>query len=213
MPFTPSGGIGTNGSEPVYKVASDFDYQSLTLTLFHEWIELDLFHWGLATFADEEFEEYGINTEDHHLIQHMADQEIGHASVLANMLGPTAPKQYANSLSTEDIPDDELGINAEDPTLDCEAAISQNRSIPLSYPGREVFLHWDLPGKVVGPNNSYVTTTNVKEPKSNVSTWLGDPAVNGIMFMALAYIDLYVTPYNVTAINGHVAVLAVYQAG
>ncbi|KAK3309464.1 uncharacterized protein B0T15DRAFT_515562 [Chaetomium strumarium] len=371
MPFTPSGGIGTNGSEPVYKVASDFDYQSLALALYHEWIELDLFHWGLATFSDEEWEAYGINAEDRFLLQHMADQEIGHASVLANMLGPSAPKQctynypvsnvaefidfnqkltrwaeagvygflshlnsgpaasmllqsitiearqqlifrqfggqfpmpewhtpgipqswawtllapyisscpynqtrlvwqnfpalhilnqpnaaringsavwnettggYANTLSTKGIPRNELCANATDETLDCRAAISQNRSMPLSYPGRQVFLQWDEPGKLVGPNNSYVTTTNVKEPKfaawlsqlnvtytalqdinldnrtaytiqPNVSTWKNDPAVNGTMFIALTDTDLFVTPYNVTMINPHVAALAMYQAG
>ncbi|KAK4040933.1 hypothetical protein C8A01DRAFT_45768 [Parachaetomium inaequale] len=371
MPFTPSGGIGTNGSEPIYKVASDFDYQSLALALYHEWIELDSFHWGLATFSDEEFDAYGIDAEDRHLLQHMADQEIGHASVLANMLGPNAPKQctynypvsnvrefidfnqkltrwaeagvygflshlnsgpaasmllqsitvearqqlifrqfggqfpmpewhtpgipqswawtllapyisscpynqtrlvwqnfpalhilnqpnparingadvwnettggYANTLSTKGIPAQELCVNATNKTLDCPAAISNNRSIPLSYPGREVFFQWDAPGQLVGPNNSYVTTTNVAEPKfaawlsqlnvtytpllnvslqdktaytiqPNVSTWKGDPAVNGTMFIALTDVDLFVTPYNVTAINPHVAALAVYQAG
>jgi hypothetical protein len=371
MPYTPRGGIGTNGSVPIYKVASDFDYQSLALALYHEWIELDAFHWGLATFSDEEFDAYGIDAEDRHLLQHMADQEIGHASVLANMLGPNAPKQctynypvsnvrefidfnqkltrwaeagvygflphlnsgpaasmllqsitvearqqlifrqfggqfpmpewhtpgipqswawtllapyisscpynqtrlvwqnfpalhilnqpnparinggdvwnettggYANTLSTKDIPPEELCVNATDKTLDCPAAISNNRSIPLSYPGREVFFQWDAPGQLVGPNNSYVTTTNVAEPKfaawlsqlnvtytpllnvsledktaytiqPNVSTWKGDPAVNGTMFIALTDVDLFVTPYNVSAINPHVAALAVYQAG
>ncbi|KAK3299879.1 uncharacterized protein B0H64DRAFT_2339 [Chaetomium fimeti] len=371
MPYTPSGGIGTNGSVPIYKVASDFDYQSLALALYHEWIELDAFHWGLATFSDEEFDAYGITAEDRHLLQHMADQEIGHASVIANMLGPNAPRQctynypvsnvreyidfnqkltrwaeagvygflphlnsgpaaamllqsitvearqqlifrqfggqfpmpewhtpgipqswawtllapyisscpynqtrlvwqnfpalhilnqpnparingadvwnettggWANTLSTADVPADELCINATDETLDCPAAISNNRSIPLSYPGREVFFRWDAPGQLVGPNNSYVTTTNVAEPRfaawlsqlnvtytpllnvslqemtaytiqPNVSTWKGDPAVNGTMFIALTDTDLFVTPYNVTMINPHVAALAVYQAG
>lgn len=91
MPFTPSGGIGTNGSLPLYKVATDFDYQSIALALYHEWIELDLFHWGLATFSEEEFDAYGINAEDRHLLQHMADQEIGHASVLAPVRQSSAP--------------------------------------------------------------------------------------------------------------------------
>ncbi|GJD04866.1 rds1 [Colletotrichum higginsianum] len=45
-PYTPSGGIGTNGSAPVYRVQSDFDYQSLALALYQEYIELDLFHWA-----------------------------------------------------------------------------------------------------------------------------------------------------------------------
>lgn len=28
-PFTPDGGLGTNGSEPVYVPQSDFDFQSM----------------------------------------------------------------------------------------------------------------------------------------------------------------------------------------
>ncbi|KAH6887665.1 protein rds1 [Thelonectria olida] len=370
-PYTPSGGIGTNGSAPVYRVQSDFDYQSLALALYQEWIELDLFHWGLATYSDEEFDAYGINAEDRFLIQHMADQEIGHATVITNMLGPQAPKQctynypvsnvreyidfnqkltrwgeagvygflphlnsgpaaqlllqsitvearqqlifrqfggqfpmpewhtpgipqswawtllapyisscpqdqtrliwqnfpalyilnqpnparinnscvfnettggWSNTLSTANLSSSDACVNATNELEDCSAAISQNRSIPLSYPGREVFLHWDNPGQLVGPNNSYVTTTNVKEPRfaawvsqlnvtysplmdlnldnntartiqPNVSTWAGDPAINGTMFLALTDLDLYVTPYNLTMINPHVAALAVYQAG
>ncbi|OAA34487.1 protein rds1 [Metarhizium rileyi] len=370
-PYTPNGGIGTNGSAPVYRVQSDFDYQSLSLALYHEWIELDLFHWGLATFSDDEFDAYGINAEDRFLLQHMADQEIGHATVLSNMLGPQAPVQctysypvsnvreyidfnqkltrwseagvygflshlnsgpaaqlllqsitvearqqlifrqfggqfpmpewhtpgipqswawtllapyisscphnqtrlvwqnfpalhilnqpnparingsdvwnettggWANTLSTANISSSELCVNATDKSLDCGAAISQNRSIPLSYPGRQVFLKWDAPGQLVGPNNSYVTATNVVEPKfaawvsqlnvtyspllnvstsdktaytiqPNVSTWAGDPAINGTMFLALTDMDLFVTPYNLTMINPHVGALAVYQAG
>lgn len=47
----------------------------------------------------------------------------------------------------------------------CTAAISQNRSIPLSYPGREVYLQWEAPGMPVGPNNSYVTSTTAKDPQ------------------------------------------------
>ncbi|PFH57723.1 hypothetical protein XA68_14651 [Ophiocordyceps unilateralis] len=370
-PFTPAGGIGTNGTAPVYRVQSDFDYQSLALALYQEWIELDLFHWGLATFSVDEFESYGINAEDRFLIQHMADQEIGHATVLTNMLGPQAPKQctynypvsnvpefvdfnqkltrwgeagvygflphlnsgpaaqlllqsitvearqqmifrqlggqfpmpewhtpsipqswswtllapyisscpynqtrlvwqnfpalrilnqpnparirgsdawnettggWSNTLSTANVPRSELCINATDKAQDCAPAVSQNRSIPLSYPGRKVYLQWDGPGQLVGPNNSYVTTTNVVEPKfaawvsqlnvtyspllkvsaqdrtaqtiqPDVSTWAGDPAINGTMFLALTDLDLYVTPYNLSLINPHVAALAVYQAG
>jgi hypothetical protein len=370
-PYTPSGGIGTNGSAPVYRVQSDFDYQSLALALYQEWIELDLFHWGLATFTEEEFDAYGIHAEERFLIQHMANQEIGHATVLTNMLGAQAPKQctynypvsnvpefidfnqkltrwgeagvygflphlnsgpaaqlllqsitiearqqlifrqfggqfpmpewhtvglpqswawtllapyiascpsdqtrlvwqnfpalyilnqpnparidgsdvwnettggYANTLSTKDIRPSELCVNATDKTLDCSAAISQNRSIPLSYPGRQVFLQWDAPGQVVGPNNSYVTSTNVMEPKfaawvsqlnvtyspllnvslehrtaytiqPNASTWESNPAINGTMFLALTDVDMYVTPYNLSMLNPHVGGLAVYQAG
>lgn len=373
MPFTPSGGVGFNGSVPVYKVQSDFDFQSLSLALFHEWIELDLFHWGLATFSDEEFDAYGIGPEERHLLEHMANQEIGHATVLSNMLGPAAPKQCtynypvsnvaeyidfnqkltrwseagvygflghlnsqpaaqmllqsitiearqqmifrqfggqfpmpewhtvgipqswawtllapfvsscpanqtrlvwqnfpalkilnqpnaaringsnvwnetipesqsANVLSTKDVSVKELCSNSTDKLQDCKAAISNNRTVPLSYPGRQVFLQWDEPGKPVGPNNSYITTTNVAVPKfaawvsqlnvtytplmnisvmdrtaytiqPNVSTWEGDLMVNGTMFIALTDADIFVTPYNLTSINPHVHSLAVYQAG
>ena len=370
-PYTPSGGIGTNGSAPVYRVQSDFDYQSLALALYQEWIELDLFHWGLAKFPVEDFEAYGLNAEDRFLLQHMADQEVGHATVVANMLGPQAPKQctynypvsnvpeyidfnqkltrwgeagvygflphlnsgpaaqlllqsitvearqqlifrqfggqfpmpewhtvgipqswawtllapyisscpynqtrlvwqnfpalyilnqpnparingssvwnettggWANSLSTSNVSRSELCVNATSKVEDCKPAVSQNRSIPLSYPGRQVFLQWDEAGQAVGPNNSYITSTSAGDPKfaawvsqlnvtyselknislddktaytvqPNVSTWLGDPAINGTMFLALTDDDPYVTPYNLTQINPHVAALAVYQAG
>ena len=374
-PYTPSGGLGTNGSAPVYRVQSDFDYQSLALALYQEWIELDLFHWGLATFSDDEFDAQGIGADDRFLIQHMANQEIGHATVITNMLGPQAPKQCtynypatnvaefvdfnqkltrwgeagvygflphlnsgpaaqlllqsitvearqqlifrqfggqfpmpewhtvgipqswawtllapyiascphdqtrlvwqnfpalhvlnqpnparvdganvwnetkgdaANTLSTAGIPADELcaGEGGDPDAPDrCTAAVSRNRSMPLSYPGRQVFLHWDEPGRPVGPNDSYITSTSAGGPprfaawvsqlnvtyspllnvsvearsaytvQPDVSTWAGDPAINGTMFLALTDADLYVTPYNLTQLNPHVAALAVYQAG
>ncbi|KZZ88353.1 protein rds1 [Moelleriella libera RCEF 2490] len=370
-PFTPHGGIGTNGTAPVYRVQSDFDYQSLALALYQEWIELDLFHWGLATFSDKEFEAYGINAEDRYLLQYMADQEVGHATVVSNMLGPQAPRQCtynypvsnvreyidfnqkltrwgeagvygflphlnsgpaaqlllqsitiearqqlifrqfggqfpmpewhtvgipqswawtllapyisscpfnqtrlvwqnfpalrvlnqpnparingsnvwnetigdaSNTLSTTNISRAELCVNVTETAINCGAAISHNRSVPLSYPGRQVFLQWEGPGRLVGPNNSYVTTTNVVQPKfaawvsqlnvtyspllnvslkdntaytfqPNVSTWTGDPTINGTMFLALTDVDEYVTPYNLTMLNPHIGALAVYQAG
>jgi hypothetical protein len=372
LPFTPSGGVWTNGSIPLYKPASDFDYQSLALALFHEWIELDLFRWGLETFSDDEFEAFGINASDRDLLRFMASQELGHATLLSDMLGPQAPRPctynypvtnvreyidfnqkltrwaeagvygflphlnsgpaasmllqtvtvearqqlifrqfggqfpmpewhtpaipqswawsliapyisscpsnqsrvvwqnfpalsilnqpnpartnpnavwnettgpYANSLSTAGIPADQLCVNSTNATLLCPPAITTaNRSIPLSYPGRQVFLQWDAPGKAVGPNGSYLTATNVREPRfaawlsqlnvtysplrnvsmsdrtaftvqPNVSTWLGDPAINGTMFLALTDLDVPVSPFNVSALNPHVAALAVYQAG
>ncbi|KAJ7184563.1 Rds1 protein [Mycena filopes] len=90
-PFTPAGGLGTN-STPVYRPMSDFDFQSMNLALNQEWIELDLFHHGLAQFSVDEFEAAGINAEDRFLIEFMADQEVGHATMLTNILGPTAAK-------------------------------------------------------------------------------------------------------------------------
>jgi len=92
-PYTPAGGLGTNGSLPRYMVNSDFDYESITLGLYQEWIELDLFNNGLATFSEEDFLAAGLTAEDRELIRFMAQQEEGHATLLTNMLGETAPKQ------------------------------------------------------------------------------------------------------------------------
>lgn len=92
-PYTPYGGLGTNGTEPRYMVNSDFDYQSLTLALYQEWIELDLFNNGLAVFSEEDFLEAGLTAEDRAYIAFMAIQETGHATLLTNMLGESAPIQ------------------------------------------------------------------------------------------------------------------------
>ncbi|THY35672.1 hypothetical protein D6D01_01150 [Aureobasidium pullulans] len=92
-PYTPAGGLGTNGSLPRYMVESDFDYESITLGLYQEWIELDTFNNGLATFSEEDFIAAGLTAEDRELIRFMAQQEEGHATLLTNMLGHTAPPQ------------------------------------------------------------------------------------------------------------------------
>ena len=92
-PFTPAGGLGTNGSLPRYMVNSDFDFESIALGLYQEWIELDLFHDGLARFSDAEFTAAGLGPEARSLIEFMADQESGHATLLTNMLGAAAPKE------------------------------------------------------------------------------------------------------------------------
>jgi hypothetical protein len=87
------GGLGTNGSLPRYMVNSDFDFESIALGLYQEWIELDLFNNGLAIFSEEDFIAAGLTAEDRALIQFMAQQEEGHATLLTNMLGQAAPKQ------------------------------------------------------------------------------------------------------------------------
>lgn len=74
-------------------VNSDFDYESITLGLYQEWIELDLFNNGLAVFSEEDFLEAGLTAEDRSYIQFMAVQESGHATLLSNMLGESAPPQ------------------------------------------------------------------------------------------------------------------------
>lgn len=65
--------------------------------------------------------------------------------------GPAAP--------SADVPADESCLSRNDTGFTCLASISQNRTIPLSYAGRKVYLEWENKGKAVGPNNSYVTDT------------------------------------------------------
>ncbi|TVY41230.1 Protein rds1, partial [Lachnellula occidentalis] len=376
VPYQPAGGLGTNGTEPVYRVQSDFDYESILLGLYQEWIELDLFHNILATFSEEEFTAAGLTPSDRFLIEFMADQESGHATLLSNLLGgpggatPQCTYNYPfktvheafdftqkltrfgesgvwgfqahldsrevaqlldQSIATEarqqlifrqfaglfpmpvwfetGIPQswawtllapyisscpanskrlawqnfpaltvlnqpNSARINAtqggnnetagfgpaapsSDPPagqscvgnnvtgFDCSASISQNRSIALSYPGRKVYLEWENPGKAVGPNNSYVTSTSAKAPQfvlwvsqlnatysaltnittmngtnfgmtiqPDVSTYEGDPAINGTMFIALTDANITYTAFNLSNVNPHVAAGPfLYQAG
>ena len=89
-PYQPAGGVGIDATDPppVYAPLSNFDFQSLVrityttspitllsytqnLALNQEWIELDLFHHGLAIFSDDEFEAWNITAEDRYLIQFM----------------------------------------------------------------------------------------------------------------------------------------------
>lgn len=92
-PYVPAGGLGTNGTLPRYMVESDWDFESIALGVYQEYIELDLFHDGLARFSDDEFKAAGLDPEVRSLIQFMANQEVGHATLLSNMLGEAAPKQ------------------------------------------------------------------------------------------------------------------------
>ncbi|TKA62066.1 hypothetical protein B0A49_11336 [Cryomyces minteri] len=369
-PYTPNGGLGTNGSLPRYMVESDFDYESITLGLYQEWIELDLFNNGLATFTEADFIDAGLTAEDMELIRFMAQQESGHATLLTNMLGVTAPPQctydypfstvrewldfsqiltrwgesgvwgfinhldsrevgqlLAQSIATEarqqmsfrqmsglfpmpvwfetgipqswqwtylapyistcpanttrlawqnfpalhvvnqaninrfspndtanwertgnrtsdpassTLPENESCIHLNVTGYGCGAAISRNRSEPLTFPGKKIELLWDAPGQAVGPNNSYVTSTPAGAPAyvawvsqlnltytplvatSNNSgytyqpdseVYQGDPAVNGTMFIALTDSDLFLTPFNLSMINPHVLALGMFQAG
>jgi hypothetical protein len=48
-------------------------------------------------------------------------------------------------------------------------AITHNRTVPLSTPGRQVDLTWELPGKVTGYNGSYVTNSSAGAPQARLS--------------------------------------------
>jgi hypothetical protein len=352
-------------------VESDFDFESIALGLYQEWIELDLFNNGLAVFSEEDFLAAGLTAEDRALIAFMAQQESGHATLLTNMLGERAPVQctydypftnvrefvdfnqkltrfgesgvwgfinhldsrevgqlLSQSIATEarqqmsfrqmlglhpmpvwfetgipqswawtllapyisscpanqtrlawqnipalhilnqpnpnrfsandtamnevvgnrtvdpskaDIPSDQSCVNLNTTGYGCGPAISRNRSEPLSFAGKQVFLSWDAPGSPVGPNNSYVTSTTAGapvfaawvsqlnltytpltttgpnsgytfQPASEVYAGQGG-AVNGTMFLALTDSDLFLTPFNLSMINPHVVALGLYQSG
>ncbi|KAK4688958.1 hypothetical protein P7C73_g1170, partial [Tremellales sp. Uapishka_1] len=84
----PAGGVDVspNSTAPAYAPMSDFDFQSLNLALNQEWIELDLFNYGVAKFSAEEFAAAGLGPDDVSLINFMADQEVGHSTLLTNIV-------------------------------------------------------------------------------------------------------------------------------
>ncbi|KAL5344043.1 ferritin-like domain-containing protein [Aspergillus crustosus] len=371
-PYVPFGGLGTNGTLPRYMVNSDWDFESIALGVYQEYIELDLFHDGLARFSDEEFKAAGLNPEARYVIQFMADQETGHATLLSNMLGQAAPKMcyydypyttvrewidfmqrvtrygesgvwgflahldsrevaqllsqsiaiearqqmifrqmlglapmpvwfengwpqswqwtmlapYISSCpagttrlawqnfptlwilnnpnpnrlsagdtandgsklvgkrvadpSTSELNNQESCVGAQGIGKNCAAAIARNRTEPLSYPGKRLYLQWESPGKLVGPNNSYVTSTTAGAPKfvgwsnqlnftyspltvtGNGVGWTQQPGgyvygndgiINDTMAIMLTDADLFVTPFNLSMLNPHIVALGLYQAG
>ncbi|EEQ91212.1 rds1 [Blastomyces dermatitidis ER-3] len=425
-PYVPGGGLGTNGTMPVYNAKSDYDFQSLALALYFKWIELDLLDYGLSHFSQKELTNANLSSEDRYLISFMSEQVVGHATMLTNILGRAAPKQcnynYPNftdvrewlDFSQKLIRNNEAGVYGFLPHLtsreaaalvlrsvtvtarqqvifrqfeglfpmpvwfevgipqswawsllapyiascpttnqsrlvwqnfpalrvlsqpnpfrtngsaavnetlgpwlnsanfteipprqrcnvsECGPAITQNRSIPLSRPGRPVRLQWEAPGKPVGPGNGYVTHSSAAGPPAfvawvtqlnvtyspltdvvmmgggvgnatnsttgggggggrggrgsgrrahgriefldprqvsdngttggggggggaagsgltiqpDLSTYEGDPAINGTIFIALTDSNPFLTPFNLSLINPHVvAGPAVYQAG
>ena len=120
-------------------------------------------------------------------------------------------------------------------------AVSTN--VSLTAPGREIHVQWDVPGRTVGYDDLYETSTvagrpkyaafisqlnvtyvplhayntsarraSVYQPDGNV--FVGDPQVNGTMFISLVDSNPYLTPYNISLINNHtVAGPALYMSG
>lgn len=133
-------------------------------------------------------------------------------------------------------------LNNPQPPCDIlQPAISQNLSESLSAPGRTVEFSYEAPGKAVGPDLAYITSTSAGAPQFvawvsqlNVTyspftvlndthgttiqpdgdTLGGYPAINGTVFVALTDADLFVTPFNISLLNPHVvAGPALYKAG
>lgn len=85
--FLPPPPGGLTETPPKYKPLSSFDYESLNLGLNQEFLELALFTFGLEKFSSQEFADAGLNASDVELIAFMAEQEVGHATMVANILG------------------------------------------------------------------------------------------------------------------------------
>ncbi|KAH2541378.1 hypothetical protein KXW97_004059 [Aspergillus fumigatus] len=311
MPYMPAGGVGTNGTVPVYMVQSDFDYQSVALGVHQEYIELDLFHYGLEVFSEQDFLDAGLTTVREFIdfnvkltrwgesgtwgwLSHLDSKEVAtlvveaeaiearQQSIFRQLLGLqpmpiwfaagipqswhwTLLAQYISScpanntrLVWQNFPNLHVVNQANPNRINANATAAwevvgnrtsdpSNSTIqraspydPLTFPGRKVELTWDEPGRAVGPNNSYVTSTTAGKP--SFVAWLSqlnltytelkvtgenkgyayqpasevfetDPALNGTAFIALTDTDMFVTPYNLTILNPHIRALGLYQAG
>ncbi|KAE8264546.1 hypothetical protein A4X09_0g6934, partial [Tilletia walkeri] len=77
--------------QPEYRARTPFDWASIALALHQEYIELDGFNYAIARFTPAEWEAWDINQNYVHLIRFFAQQEEGHSTAFANMLGPRAP--------------------------------------------------------------------------------------------------------------------------
>ncbi|KAB8262318.1 hypothetical protein BDV32DRAFT_147610 [Aspergillus pseudonomiae] len=142
--------------------------------------------------------------------------------------------------SVSDISKDESCLNQDAVGKNCASAIAHNRSEPLSYSGKQDFLEWQAPGKIVGPNDSYITTTTAGEPKFVVLSsqlnltyspltvtgdntgytyppehfvYGNDGIINGTMAIMLTDLNLFVTPFNLTMLNPHLVALGLYMTG
>ncbi|KAA8571341.1 hypothetical protein EYC84_000661 [Monilinia fructicola] len=254
--------------------------------LYQEWIELDLFHDILARFTEEEFTAAGLTASDRFLIEFMADQEAGHATMLSNLLGgpggatPQCTYNYPYTTVTEafdfaqkltrygesgvwgfqahldsrevaQLLDQSIATEAPSslaklPTTYCSLnqpnvarrnatqtgfnetvgfgpAAPSNSSLPPneSCVGNK---RWHPQMGYVGSqlNVTYSPLTNVSSANGvnygmtiqpDVSTYEGDPAINGTMFLALTDTDITYTAFNLSNVNPHVVALAMYQAG
>ena len=164
------------------------------------------------------------------------------ARINANRTNVNETIDYASgTLNSTVVPDADSCLNNTEVGYNCSPGITHNRTIPLSFPGRQVFFEWENAGQAIGPNNSYVTSTSAPAAKyvawvnqlnltysdltvtgpntgytfqPDVATYAGDPAINGTMFVALTSTNLVFTPFNLSQINPFVfAGPALYQSG
>ena len=78
---------------------------------------------------------------------------------------PTIQWQNFPALFIQNNPDVETVNNSNVVGENNLAAVSNNLTVPLSFPGRQVQLVWELPGMSVGPNGSFTTTTSAGQAR------------------------------------------------
>jgi len=101
--YQPLGGVGVNSSNPVYEVSSDYDRQSLILTLYQEWAQMDFLYDGFSTYSDADFTQAGLKAADRNLLGMMAEQEAGHANAINNLLGGNGPGRCTYNYPFQDV--------------------------------------------------------------------------------------------------------------
>ncbi|KAH2291794.1 hypothetical protein KXV50_004541 [Aspergillus fumigatus] len=288
MPYMPAGGVGTNGTVPVYMTVREFIDFNVKLT---RWGESGT--WGWLSHLDSKevatlvVEAEAIEARQQSIFRQLLGLQpmpIWFAAGIPQSWHWTLLAQYISScpanntrLVWQNFPNlhvvnqanpnrinanataawEVVGNRTSDPSnstipegqscvhnnvtgYNCGPAISRDKYDPLTFPGRKVELTWDEPGRAVGPNNSYVTSTTAGKP--SFVAWLSqlnltytelkvtgenkgytyqpasevfetDPALNGTAFIALTDTDMFVTPYNLTILNPHIRALGLYQAG
>ncbi|KAM0090101.1 hypothetical protein ACP6JD_006505 [Aspergillus fumigatus] len=279
MPYMPAGGVGTNGTVPVYMTVREFIDFNVKLT---RWGESGT--WGWLSHLDSKevatlvVEAEAIEARQQSIFRQLLGLQpmpIWFAAGIPQSWHWTLLAQYISScpanntrLVWQNFPNLHV-VNQANPNrinanataawevvgnrttgqscvhnnvtgYNCGPAISRDKYDPLTFPGRKVELTWDEPGRAVGPNNSYVTSTTAGKP--SFVAWLSqlnltytelkvtgenkgyayqpasevfetDPALNGTAFIALTDTDMFVTPYNLTILNPHIRALGLYQAG
>ncbi|KAH1975466.1 hypothetical protein KXW88_009586 [Aspergillus fumigatus] len=288
MPYMPAGGVGTNGTVPVYMTVREFIDFNVKVT---RWGESGT--WGWLSHLDSKevatlvVEAEAIEARQQSIFRQLLGLQpmpIWFAAGIPQSWHWTLLAQYISScpanntrLVWQNFPNlhvvnqanpnrinanataawEVVGNRTSDPSnstipagqscvhnnvtgYNCGPAISRDKYDPLTFPGRKVELTWDEPGRAVGPNNSYVTSTTAGKP--SFVAWLSqlnltytelkvtgenkgytyqpasevfetDPALNGTAFIALTDTDMFVTPYNLTILNPHIRALGLYQAG
>ncbi|KAH1270456.1 hypothetical protein KXW98_001354 [Aspergillus fumigatus] len=277
MPYMPAGGVGTNGTVPVYMTVREFIDFNVKLT---RWGESGT--WGWLSHLDSKevatlvVEAEAIEARQQSIFRQLLGLQpmpIWFAAGIPQSWHWTLLAQYISScpanntrLVWQNFPNlhvvnqanpnrinanataawEVVGNRTSDPsnsTIQRASPVSTTMSrVIIADPPflATIELTWDEPGRAVGPNNSYVTSTTAGKP--SFVAWLSqlnltytelkvtgenkgyayqpasevfetDPALNGTAFIALTDTDMFVTPYNLTILNPHIRALGLYQAG